>query len=226
MSGCHRGFRCRLSGSRTRVAFLGEIERTIPRSRPASGRAPRAGLVQDAACGTGAQRRLVLDKTEHGAMLVQVGPASSSTATPSRVLPVMPGDRNELVEYHSEAMWCRSAGSADSQQRSCCDDQLNPPNTSRSNTPSAWPKPASSRRFGSVGDSYDNALAETINGLYKTEVIHRRGPWRSLQAVEYATLEWVDWFNNRRLLEPIGNIPPAEAEARYYAQAEGHAIAA
>ena len=64
----------------------------------------------------------------------------------------------------------------------------------------------------SVGDSYDNALAETINGLYKAEVIHRRGPWRSFEAVEFATLEWVDWFNNRRLLEPIGNIPPAEAE--------------
>ena len=63
---------------------------------------------------------------------------------------------------------------------------------------------------GSVGDSYDNALAETINGLYKAEVIHRRGPWRSFEAVEYATLEWVDWFNHRRLLEPIGNIPPAE----------------
>ncbi len=71
---------------------------------------------------------------------------------------------------------------------------------------------------GSVGDSYDNALAETINGLYKTEVIHRSGPWRSFEAVEMATLEWVDWFNNRRLLEPIGNIPPAEAEAHYYAQ--------
>jgi putative transposase len=70
---------------------------------------------------------------------------------------------------------------------------------------------------GSVGDSYDNALAETINGLYKAEVIHRRGPWRSFEAVEYATLEWVDWFNNSRLLEPIGNIPPAEAEERYYA---------
>ena len=79
---------------------------------------------------------------------------------------------------------------------------------------------------GSVGDSYDNALAETINGLYKAEIIHRRGPWRSVEAVEFATLEWVDWFNNRRLLEPIGNIPPAEAEARYYAQAETHAIAA
>ena len=79
---------------------------------------------------------------------------------------------------------------------------------------------------GSVGDSFDNALAETINGLYKAEVIHRRGPWRSLEAVEYATLEWVDWFNNRRLLEPIGNIPPAEAEARYYLQAQGHAKAA
>ena len=68
---------------------------------------------------------------------------------------------------------------------------------------------------GSVGDSYDNALAETVIGLFKTEVIHRRGPWRSFDAVEYATLEWVDWFNNRRLLEPIGNIPPAEAEANY-----------
>jgi putative transposase len=79
---------------------------------------------------------------------------------------------------------------------------------------------------GSVGDSYDNALAETINGLFKAEVIHRRGPWRSFEAVEFATLEWVDWFNNRRLLEPIGNLPPAEAEARYYAQAEAPALAA
>jgi transposase InsO family protein len=79
---------------------------------------------------------------------------------------------------------------------------------------------------GSVGDSYDNALAETINGLYKAEVIHRRGPWRSFEAVEYATLEWVDWFNHRRLLEPIGNIPPAEAENRYYAMLEQPAMAA
>ncbi|AMK23119.1 putative transposase for insertion sequence element [Sphingobium sp. TKS] len=79
---------------------------------------------------------------------------------------------------------------------------------------------------GSVGDSYDNALAETINGLYKAEVIHRRGPWRSFEAVEYATLEWVDWFNNRRLLAPIGNIPPAEAEERYYAMLDDTPIAA
>ena len=79
---------------------------------------------------------------------------------------------------------------------------------------------------GSVGDSYDNALAETINGLYKTEVIRRRGPWKSLEAVEFATLEWVDWFNNRRLLEPIGNMPPAEAEAAYYAQLEAIPMAA
>ena len=78
---------------------------------------------------------------------------------------------------------------------------------------------------GSVGDSYDNALAETINGLYKAEVIHRRGPWRSCEAVEFATLEWVDWFNNRRLLEPIGNIPPAEAEERYYAMLNEPAMA-
>ena len=79
---------------------------------------------------------------------------------------------------------------------------------------------------GSVGDSYDNALAETINGLYKAEVIHRRGPWRSFEAVEFATLTWVDWFNNRRLLEPIGNIPPAEAEERYYASLCEPAMAA
>jgi putative transposase len=79
---------------------------------------------------------------------------------------------------------------------------------------------------GSVGDSYDNAVAETVIGLFKTEVIRRRGPWRHAEAVEFATLEWVDWFNHRRLLEPIGNIPPAEAEARYYAQIAGQAMAA
>ena len=79
---------------------------------------------------------------------------------------------------------------------------------------------------GSVGDSYDNALAETINGLFKTEKIRKEGPWRSVEAVEFATLEWVDWFNNRRLLEPIGNIPPAEAEANFYAALERSDMAA
>jgi len=69
---------------------------------------------------------------------------------------------------------------------------------------------------GSVGDSYDNALAETVIGLYKTEVIHRAGPWRHAEQVEFATLEWVDWFNNRRLFEPLGNIPPVEYETTYY----------
>lgn len=71
---------------------------------------------------------------------------------------------------------------------------------------------------GSRGDSYDNALAETINGLYKAEVIHRRGPWKTNASVELATLEWVSWFNHHRLLEPIGYIPPAEAEENYYRQ--------
>jgi transposase InsO family protein len=71
------------------------------------------------------------------------------------------------------------------------------------------------RSVGTVGDSYDNALAETIIGLYKTEVIRRKGPWRGIDAVEYATLSWVDWFNNRRLLEPIGYVPPAEFERAY-----------
>ena len=69
-----------------------------------------------------------------------------------------------------------------------------------------------------MGDSYDNALAETVIGLFRTELIGRRGPPRSLEAVAFATLEWVDRFNNRRLLEPIGNVPPAKAEAAYYAQ--------
>jgi len=73
---------------------------------------------------------------------------------------------------------------------------------------------------GSVGDAYDNALAESVIGLFKTEVIRLRGPWRTLEAVEYATLEWVDWFNNRRLLEPIGNVPPVEFESMYYLSQE------
>lgn len=73
----------------------------------------------------------------------------------------------------------------------------------------------------SLGDSYDKALAETISGVFKAEIIHRRGPWRSFETVEYATLEWVDWFSNRRLLEPIGNIPPAEAEATLLRHAGG-----
>ena len=79
---------------------------------------------------------------------------------------------------------------------------------------------------GSKGDSYDNALAETINGLYKAELIHRRGPWKSPESVELATLEWVSWFNHQRLMEPLGYIPPAEAEADYYRQLEHQAAIA
>lgn len=78
---------------------------------------------------------------------------------------------------------------------------------------------------GSRGDSYDNALAETINGLYKTELIHRRAPWKTKESLELATLEWVSWFNHHRLLEPIGYIPPAEAEANYYRQLASQATA-
>jgi putative transposase len=81
------------------------------------------------------------------------------------------------------------------------------------------------RSVGSVGDSYDNALAESVIGLFKTEVIERRGPWRSFDAVEFATLEWVDWFNRRRLLEPIGYVPPIEFEAMYYRQEQPAEVA-
>jgi len=77
---------------------------------------------------------------------------------------------------------------------------------------------------GSVGDSYDNVLPESIIGLYKTEVIGRRGPWRDLQAVEFATLKWVHWFNHRRLLEPIGHVPPAKREAAYWRAATESAM--
>ena len=79
---------------------------------------------------------------------------------------------------------------------------------------------------GSAGDSYDNALAESVIGLFKTEVIRRKGPWKSLESVEYAILEWVDWFNNRRILEPIGNIPPVELESAYYAMEEAPVLVA
>jgi len=79
---------------------------------------------------------------------------------------------------------------------------------------------------GSVGDSYDNALAESVIGLYKTEVIRQRGPWRNLEAVEFATLEWVAWFNNQRLFEPLGNIPPIEFEEAYYRSQEVLAMGA
>ena len=82
----------------------------------------------------------------------------------------------------------------------------------------ASPAPFIELQNSSWPTSYDNALAETINGLYKAELIHRRAPWKSREAVELATLEWVAWFNYHRLLEPIGYIPPAEAEANYYGQ--------
>ena len=79
---------------------------------------------------------------------------------------------------------------------------------------------------GSTGDSYDNAMAESIIGLFKTESIWPRGPWKNIDEVEYATLEWVDWYNNKRLLGPIGDIPPVEFEAAYYEQQNGQAMAA
>ncbi len=82
------------------------------------------------------------------------------------------------------------------------------------------------RSVGSVGDAYDNALAETVNGLYKTEVIRRRGPWRNIDDVEFATLEWVDWFNRRRLLDPLGYVPPSEFEEAYLRSQENPATGA
>jgi transposase InsO family protein len=96
----------------------------------------------------------------------------------------------------------------------------------RSVTPERLAEAQIESSVGSVGDSYDNAMAESIIGLYKTEMIWPRGPWKNLDEVEYATLEWVNWYNNQRLLEPIGNIPPIEFEAAYYEQENGQAMAA
>ena len=87
----------------------------------------------------------------------------------------------------------------------------------RSNTQKRLADAGLEPSVGSVGDSYDNALAETVIGLFKTEVIRRMGPWRHLEAVEFATLDWIDWFNQQRLFGPIGDIPPAEAEEDFYA---------
>ena len=119
--------------------------------------------------------------------------------------------RTELVlDALEQALWARAGakGVVHHSDRGC--QYLSIRYTERLTAAGAEPS------VGSVGDSYDNALAESIIGLYKTEVIHPRGPWRHLEAVEYATLEWVDWFNHRRLLEPIGNVPPAELEASYH----------
>ena len=98
-------------------------------------------------------------------------------------------------------------------------------NTSRSGIRSGWPRPAFEPSVGRVGNSYDNALAETIIGLYKTEVIRRHGPWLHLEAVELATLEWVEWFNHRRLFEPIGDLTPVEKEEIYYQNQEWAKVA-
>ena len=110
-----------------------------------------------------------------------------------------------IVAVTARATWCITATAA----RSTC----------RCATPSGLADAGIALSVGSRGDAYDNALAETIIGLFKTEVIRRRGPWRHIDAVEFATLAWVDWFNTRRLLQPIGYIPPAEYEERYYEQA-------
>ena len=119
--------------------------------------------------------------------------------------------RTELVlDALEQALWARAGakGVVHHSDRGC--QYLSIRYTERLAAAGAEPS------VGSVGDSYDNALAESIIGLYKTEVIHPRGPWRHMEAVEYATLEWVDWFNHRRILEPIGNVPPAELEASYH----------
>ncbi len=177
-------------------------------------------------------------------------PGAASSTWPSSSMP-MPGassagaSRAPPTPPSYSTLWSRPCTIvAPSRAAGSCTTATGARNTSRCATPSGSPRPASSRPSAALATATINALAETINGLYKAEVIHRRGPWRSFEAVDFApcggfpnllrrlgsqassALEWVDWFNTRRLLEPIGNVPPAEAEARYYAQAEAQALAA
>ncbi len=194
----------RMSPVRTQIqiAFLGEIKRTIPWSRPASGRAPRAGLVQDAACGTGAQRRLVLDETEHGAMLVQVGPpASSKTVPPLRQCGVR--------------LQCRPIG----QQRSCCDDQLNPPNTPRSSSASAAARlacvPRWARSAMRMTTPCARASSPPSNASCSIAGGSRRRPRRD--SAVFAFIE--GFYNPRRRHSSIGYLSPIDYERRHHAAA-------
>jgi transposase InsO family protein len=115
-----------------------------------------------------------------------------------------------VLDALEQALWARSRVKGVVHHSDCGSQYLSIRYSERLTEAGAQPS------VGSRSDSYDNALAETIIGFYKAELIHRRGPWRNLDGVEYATLEWVDWFNHRRLLEPIGNVLPAEFEASYH----------
>ena len=152
----------------------------------------------------------------------RVSPTQRSLSTPSHGSSSAGGYRTTYEPTWLSTRWSKHSGHAAQTPQT--------PTGGWSITPMPAAKPLSIRytnrltqvgiepSVGSVGDSYDNALAESVIGLYKTELIHKRAPWRDLDQVEYATLEYVDWFNHRRLLEPIGHIPPTEREANYHQQ--------
>ena len=219
MLGCHHGFGCRLSESKIQIAFLGETKRTIPRSRPASGRASRAGLVQDAACGTGAQRRLVLDETEHGAMLVQVGPpASSKTATPNHVLPVIPGDRNELVECHSEATRGRSPASPDRPTKIVLRRSVESAQYTSLAFGGRCREAGGRPSMGSVGDAYDNAMCESFFATLECELLARRR-FDSQAEARMAVFRFIEgWYNPARRHSGLGYLSPFAYEEMMQAE--------
>jgi putative transposase len=195
--GCHHGFGSRLSESKIQIAFLGETKRTIPRSRPASGRASRAGLVQDAACGTGAQRRLVLDETEHGAMLVQVGPpASSKTAMPNHVLPVIPGDRNELVECHSEATRGRSPVSPDRPTKIVLRRSVESAQYAASEYRDILRAAAITQSMSRKANCWDNAPMESFYATLKGELVEERD-YLTRDEARADVFQYVEGFYNR-----------------------------
>src|SRR5712672_1014922 len=183
----------------------------IPWCRPASGRASRAGLVQDAACGTGAQCRLVLDETEHGAMLVQVGPlASSKTATPNHVLPVIPGDRNELVECHSEATRSRSPASPDRPTKIVLRRSVESAQFTSDNFTKVLRDHEIEISMDGRGRCHDNIFVERLWWTVKHEWVYLRPATNGIEQ-KRSPAEFFDWYNLRRPHQALSWRTPDEA---------------
>jgi len=197
---------CRLSGFKIQIAFLGETKRTIPRSRPASGRASRAGLVQDAACGTGAQRRLVLDETEHGAMLVQVGPpASSKTATPNHPAIEM-NSSSVTVRRRGVGLRCRPIG----QQRSCLRRSVESAQFTSDDFTDTLKRHAITISMDGKGRYMDNIFVERLWRSLKYEEVYLNA-YASVAEAKAGIGSWLGFYNEERQHQSLGYRTPRQA---------------